>query len=70
MPRYTVEVQRLIVHSVDVEADSPQQARETVDDRSFPLPPTGEWEALKGCEYIVYDRNGREADEDAPERDA
>jgi hypothetical protein len=62
MARFEVEIQRTVYTSVEVEAASPEAAREQVESVMFPLPPLSEWEALDGEEVIVRDERGEEVD--------
>ncbi len=52
---YRVEVQRMVVATVDVEATDPFDATVVVDRLDFPLPPldSGAWSHLKGDTYVV-----------------
>lgn len=59
MPEFKVDVQRTIECSVKVLADTPQQAREIVNNKNFELPPRNEWYGQEDWEYRVNDHNGR-----------
>jgi hypothetical protein len=58
--RYSVEIARTVVTTIEVDAENPEEAVSKVDKVSFPLPPADEWRALKGWEYTVLDDNGDE----------
>jgi hypothetical protein len=63
MATYEVEVQRTIYTSVEVEADSAEEAESKVESVTFPLPPRSEWEALDDETIIVRDGTGEELSE-------
>lgn len=60
MTKYLVEIARTIRTTVEVEAATPEAARETVDHRDFELPPHGRWSGDKDWQYIVMDADGTE----------
>ena len=57
---FYVEIQRTIVHEVELEAQDAETARRIVEDVDYPLPAHNEWEALKGEEIIVRNVLGDE----------
>jgi hypothetical protein len=60
MARFSVEVRRSIVTTVDVEADTPEAAIDKVDRHDFELPPRDEWSGVKDWSYLVMDEDGNE----------
>lgn len=63
---YRVIVQRMVETTVTVQAKSPWDAAQRVDQRSFPLPDPGTWEIIKGHTYIVTDAETGETLLEAP----
>lgn len=60
MAKYSVEVQQLVVATVDVGAATPEEAIKIVDRRDFELPPLEERQVIKGAGYVVFDEAGNE----------
>lgn len=54
---YSVEVQKTIYCTIEVEADTPEEAITVADKETTPLPKLEEWSTL-GYEYAVYDGDG------------
>lgn len=63
MTAYKVEVQRVIVCTVEVEAGSPEDALHKVDMREFILPDMDDWEVTGGYRYEVIDDPDEESSE-------
>jgi threonine synthase len=57
-PEYEVEVQRTVTTTVTTRAKNPLSAAKQADTVGFPLPSTGEWDAIDGWTYIVREKNG------------
>jgi hypothetical protein len=56
---YEVEAQRTITWTIDIEAETPEEALEIA--RRAPLPADrNRWEALKGWVFVIRDENGDE----------
>lgn len=64
MAKYEVEISRTITVTVPVQADSPEQAHETVNKREYALPPRDQWTGDKDWRYVVYDDDGNELGRD------
>lgn len=60
MTAFQVEVLRTIACTVTVQADTPEEAKNIVDQADFPLPDPYEWTSLDGWEYVVYADGGDE----------
>lgn len=59
MTNYEVRVVRSMETTVEVEAESPEDAAKQVDRSDFALPPAEEWDTLKDSyEYTVLDAEG------------
>ena len=55
---WTVEVQRTITTTVEITADSAEDAYEAVEDASYPLPAVEDWQPLDGWDIRVLSDSG------------